>query len=143
MLDALLAPTTVPLLEQSAAFGERRHEVLVGNVANIDTPHYRRRDLPVAEFQAALGKAIDARSEQGQRLARYAEPDRDPAEWFAESLRDVRTAARTNPTFQDGAERSIEADVLSLTKNLMRQSMTVELMAAQLSLLGAVIAEQP
>ena len=143
MLDSLLSPTTVPLLEQSAAFSERRHEVLAGNIANIDTPHYRRKDLPLGDFQAALEKAIDSRSERGMRLARYAQPDRDPSEFFADALREVRTAARTNPTFQDGGERSIEADVLALTKNLMTQSMNVELMSAQLNLLGAVISEQP
>ena len=143
MLDTLLAPTSVPLLEQAAAFGERRHEVLAGNVANVDTPHYRRQDLDADGFLSSLRAAIDARSHPLPRPRHYAAADTDPAAYFAESLRDVRTAARMNPTFQDGAERSIEADVLTMTRNLMQQSMSVELMTSQLNLLAAVISEQP
>ena len=143
MLDALLSPTAVPLLEQAAAFGERRHEVLTGNVANIDTPNYRRKDLPAAEFQKALKSAISARSETGRRLSHYDQAAGDPHNYFAESLRNVRTAARVNPTFQDGADRDIESDVLTMTRNLMMQSMSVDLMGSQLNLLAAVISEQP
>lgn len=141
MLDALLAPTTVPLLEQSAAFGERRHEVLAGNVANVDTPHYRRKDLDTQAFTEALKAAIDAR--KGSTPSRYTLPEVDPSAHFHETLHAVRTAGRMNPTFQDGAERSIEADVLTMTRNLMQQTLSVELMSAQLGLLGSVISEQP
>ena len=143
MLDTLLAPTSVPLLEQAAAFGERRHEVLAGNVANVDTPHYRRQDLDADGFMAALKSAIDARSNPMPTARHYGRPAADPTAAFSGSLRDVRTAARMNPTFQDGAERSVEADVLTMSRNLMQQSMSVELMASQLNLLAAVIAEQP
>ena len=48
------------LLEKIAAFGERRNTVLAGNVANIDTPNYRRQDLPVEDFERALREAIHA-----------------------------------------------------------------------------------
>ena len=143
MLDAFLAPTTVPLLEQTAAFGERRHEVLVGNVANVDTPGYRRQDLDEEGFMAALKSAVEARSNPMPRPTKYGLPDPDPAVHFAQSLTNVRTAARANPTFQDGAERSVETDVLAMTRNLMRQSMSIELMASQMNLLASVISEQP
>ena len=58
MIDSLFNSSTIPLLANVAAFAERRHEALAGNVANISTPDYRTRDLPVAEFQAALDEAI-------------------------------------------------------------------------------------
>ena len=143
MLDSLLAPTTVPLLEQVARFGERRHEVLAGNVANVDTPHYRRQDLDAEGFEAALRSAVDARRNPSPRSRSYGLPEPDPSAYFEESLNRVRTAARANPTFQDGAERSIETDILQMTRNLMKQSMSVELMSSQMNLLAAVISEQP
>ena len=53
--------TTIPVLEQVAAFTQARHHVLAGNVANMDTPGYRVRDLSVDTFQERLRAAIEAR----------------------------------------------------------------------------------
>jgi flagellar basal-body rod protein FlgB len=57
---------TFPLLEQLAAFTERRHEVLTGNIANISTPDYKTRDLPVAKFQEALQQAVTNQQRSAQ-----------------------------------------------------------------------------
>ena len=46
------------MAQQVAQFAEARHGILADNIANIDTPCYKVRDLPVAEFQGMLGKAI-------------------------------------------------------------------------------------
>src|SRR5262249_58624906 len=58
MIDQLFNSSTIPLLAKVAAFAERRHEALAGNIANISTPDYRTRDLPVADFRAALEEAV-------------------------------------------------------------------------------------
>ena len=50
--------TTIPALEQTLTFAQRRHELLVGNLANLDTPDYRSRDLDVGDFQNALAESI-------------------------------------------------------------------------------------
>lgn len=51
--------TTIPALEQTLAFTEKRHELLAGNIANLDTPDYRARDLSVSKFQSALAEEIE------------------------------------------------------------------------------------
>jgi len=61
MLDSMLQQSTIPILEQAVAFGQKRHMVLAGNIANIDTPDYQTRDLPVEKFEQALQRAIQAR----------------------------------------------------------------------------------
>jgi len=33
------------ILKNSLTWGSRRHEVIAGNVANLDTPHYTAKDL--------------------------------------------------------------------------------------------------
>ena len=38
------------------AFTEARHSVLAGNVANLDTPGYKTRDLSVETFQKVCEK---------------------------------------------------------------------------------------
>lgn len=140
MLDQLLNSTTVPLLQQLAEFSERRHEVLAGNVANIDTPHYRRKDLPVGEFQAALKNAVSAR--QNSTISRYADPAKPTNVYFDKALHVAQAAEPSNALFQDGAERSIESDVLAMTKNLLKQNFAIELMTSQMNMLAAVIQER-
>ena len=51
--------TSLPALEQTAIFTQRRHELLAGNLANLDTPDYRAKDLQVDRFQQALAESID------------------------------------------------------------------------------------
>lgn len=59
MMNDLLSTSTSPLLEKVAIFAERRQEVLAGNIANIDTPDYLMKDLPVADFKAAMASAVE------------------------------------------------------------------------------------
>jgi flagellar basal-body rod protein FlgB len=63
MSDLLIQQTSIPLLEKMAAFTERRQEILAENLANLDTPGYKMRDLPQQKFQQALAAAIRIRSQ--------------------------------------------------------------------------------
>jgi flagellar basal-body rod protein FlgB len=42
---------------------EVRHKELVNNIANMDTPYYKARDINVDEFRGLLGKAVQQRRE--------------------------------------------------------------------------------
>jgi flagellar basal-body rod protein FlgB len=134
-MTSIVDGTTVPLLEQVAAFGERRNLVLAGNVANIDTPNYKRRDLPVAEFESALRDAIRAGSDRRDEIS--GGPSGLPSD-----LLQAREAGSPSLTFQDNSDRSIEHEMMELTKNASLQSFAVELMNAQLAMLQAAIREQ-
>ncbi|MEX0703440.1 MAG: hypothetical protein WD069_15195 [Planctomycetales bacterium] len=134
MLQPLFDSTVVPLLEKVAAFGERRQEVLAGNIANIDTPEYRRRDLPVAEFQKALKEAVAAPVRNAGESTR---DERFPGELFR-----AIEPEPANIVFQDGSDRSIEHEVMEMTRNAMMQSFAVELLAAQLRMLEAAVSER-
>ena len=61
MLSSLFRSSTIPVLEQVVNFTEARHGVLAGNIANLDTPGYRTRDLSPELFQDRLKEAIDTR----------------------------------------------------------------------------------
>ena len=54
-----------PVLEQVVNFTAARHNVLAGNIANLDTPGYRAADLSPEMFQSQLKEAVEAsRSDQ-------------------------------------------------------------------------------
>ncbi|HUG90977.1 MAG TPA: hypothetical protein VML55_09095 [Planctomycetaceae bacterium] len=143
MVQSILDNGTFNLLEQAAVFGERRHQVLVENLAHIDTVGYRTRDLPVAEFQRALRDAVLSRNQPNASGDAWAGegPQHSPASpaRIPEALLRAVEAAPRNITFQDGNNRSIEHEAMELTKNLLMQNFAVELMAAQMNLLQTVI----
>ena len=136
-------PETVGLLEKIAAFSERRHEVLAGNLANIDTPNYKTRDLDVDGFQQALKQAA-AVQHQSAYPSLGMEMSQPPSlsQIFSQELFQAREIEPANITFQDGNNRSVEREVMELTKNNLMQSFAVQLIAAQASLMQSVISER-
>ena len=145
MLGSMTDSTTVGLLEKLAIFGERRQELLAGNIANIDTPGYKPRDLPVADFQLALKDAVNSRQTRNSFSAGMTSlssaSERLQQLFPKEMFQAVETQGR-NITFQDGATRSIETEVMEMSKNAIMQRFAVELMSAQMGMLQAVISER-
>jgi len=145
MLESLFNSSTIPLLAKTAAFAERRHEVLAGNVANISTPDYRTRDLPVAEFRAALEEAVGRRrpvDSSGKPAWSFSAGVPASGESFPQALYQALEAPPKTITFQDGNNRSIEKEVMEITKNSLMQTVAIELMNVQLNRLEAAISER-
>lgn len=152
MIDQVLNSKTLPLLEKMAAFTERRQDVLAGNIANIDTPTYKMRDLPVAQFQQALSEAVALKEQLHQPAAQESlampvtlagETGKTELEkLFPRELFQAQVASPQNLNFQDDNNRSIESQVMNMTKNSMMQEFAVEVMMAQLNQLLTVISER-
>ncbi|QDU49718.1 flagellar basal body rod protein FlgB [Gimesia panareensis] len=153
MIDQILNSNTLPLLEKMAAFAERRQEVLAGNIANIDTPGYKMRDLPVADFQQALQEAVQLQEGLGQPASRSSlsmpatlggqrATETELQSLFPRSLFQARETSPQNLTFNDENNRSIEAQVMHMTKNSLMQQFAVETMMAQMNQLLTVISER-
>ncbi len=154
MMQPLFESSAIPLLEKVAVFGERRHDVIAGNIANVDTPNYKTRDLPVQKFQDALRAAVERMHNSSSPAAGVAaNPLSGPAsnsrsapatieQLFPEELFQASDASPRNLTFQDANNRSIESEFMEMTKNNMMQNFAVELMQAQMNMLQAVIQER-
>ena len=46
--------TNAPLLEHVLEFTAARHELIAQNMANVDTPGYRQKDLDTGRFYSQL-----------------------------------------------------------------------------------------
>jgi flagellar basal-body rod protein FlgB len=143
MLSSIFDSSTVPVLEQVVNFTEARHGVLAGNIANIDTPGYRTRDLSPAQFQKRLKEAIDNRRQAAQsptyainaRLAgRTAGTGQDGMNKVRESVKSI--------LHHDDSNISIEQQVAEISKNQAQHNLAVSLMTAQFRLLRAAITER-
>lgn len=144
MLGALFDNSTLPMLEQVVSFTQARQGVLAGNVANLDTPGYRTRDLPVADFQGQLKEALEQRREAASApsyasLAPSAAPRADHAQrdWLAKENRDYQGMLR-----HDDNNSSLEEQVTEIAKNHAQHNLALSLMTAQFRLLRAAITER-
>ena len=131
--------TSLPVLGSVMAFSEERQQMLADNVANVNTPFFRQRDLPVSEFTAALDEAV------GRRDARA------PHRWQPRSTRNVRFDPRLAVNVQevgglmnyyDGADRSIERLQNEMLKNAVWHETAARLFAQQSQLLATAIRER-
>ncbi len=73
-LREMFETDSLPVLERAMAFSEQRHRLLAANIANAETPNYRRQDLQVASFRRALDRAIER---QGHEPGRFVMEERD------------------------------------------------------------------
>lgn len=154
MLNHILNSNSLPLLEKMAAFSERRQEVLAGNIANIDTPAYKMRDLPVDKFQTALREAIQMKGQLSEpaaqaslgmpaTLSNQQGLETKLENLFPRSLFQAQEASPENLTFQDANNRSMESQMMQMTKNSLMQQFAIEVMMAQMNQLLTVISERP
>lgn len=136
MLSNLFDTTSIGVLEQVVNFSQARHGVLAGNIANLDTPGYKTRDLSPERFQENLRKAIEARREPqspGRIGARNGSDIRDFAD-VRESLKGI--------LFHDGSDVSLEKQITEISKNHGQHNLAINLMTSQFRLLESAISER-
>jgi flagellar basal-body rod protein FlgB len=134
MIDGLFQSTTLPALEEVAKFSQRRHEVLAGNVANLDTPGYRARDLSVSEFERSLAASIE-RQVHGPAASESVSPGATGPD--AEPHR-----AMEHLVYHDGSDINLERQVTEISKNQSMHNLAIALMRSQFSTLKAAITER-
>ena len=147
MIERLFQSTTVPVLEQVVAFTQARHGVLAGNVANLDTPEYKTRDLSPELFQEKLREALQERdrpsspnpmsSNYGYYQSTTVEDDRRNLDDF----RDVKDSMKSI-LYHDESDVAIEKQITEIAKNQARHNLALSLMISQFQLLEAAISER-
>ena len=147
MIESLFNSSTISLLEKVAVFGEKRQQVLAGNIANFDTPNYKTRDLPVEDFQQALKAAVEQRHkittpQSALQFSTQTSAEKTERDLFPEELFQAVEASPQNITFQDGNNRSVEHEMMEMTKNTMMQNYAIELMRTQMAMMQMVISER-
>lgn len=148
MLSAMFQSTSLPVLEQVVTFTEARHGVLAGNIANLDTPGYKTRDLSPELFQERLKEAIDIRHQP-------VTPSYDGDPYVASPSNTAETKrARELTAFRkvedsmksilrhDQGDVSMERQVNEIVKNQQQHNLAIGIMTAQFRLLRAAVTER-
>jgi flagellar basal-body rod protein FlgB len=137
MLPALFNSSSIPVLEKVVGFTEARHNILAGNIANIDTPGYRAQDLSPELFQTQLKEALETRREQAVQSAGQSvlgAEDEDPLAGLHDNMKSL--------LYHDDSDNDLERQVAALTKNQMQYNLAVTIMTNQFRLLQSAISEQ-
>ena len=137
MFDSWLSNSTLPALEQTAVFAQKRHQLLAGNLANLDTPDYKTRDLSVNEFQTQLKAAINP-SKTGATTYVPGKGQQPVTQQQAlEKARDVSKQI----LYHDGGDVSLEEQVTEISKNQSMHNTAIALMRSQFQTLQVAIRE--
>ena len=136
MLANLFNSTTIPALGEVINFAQARHTVLAGNVANVNTPGYRLRDLSPTEFQQRLKEAL-AESQRSNHPISPGLASSQPGD----PLRQVR-ASLENIVYHDDTNIDLEKQVAEMTKNQLLHNFALTIMTDQFQLLQTAISER-
>lgn len=151
MLDPF-ASSTLPVLEQVVQFTQARHGVLAGNIANLNTPGYKSRDLSPEAFKESLRDAVtSSRRAQSPGDAVVLGPlatGSDEGLMTLSSLDGGDSAAMpgvkeamTTLVYHDQRDVSLESQVTEISKNQSQHNLAVTLMSAQFRLMRSAISE--
>jgi len=147
MMPSLFDSSALPVLEQVVNFSQARHNVLAGNIANLDTPGYRTRDISPEQFRSQLKEAIEQSRRptaddpnvivDGSNSVNSVfdpEPAKNPFRVVKESLNSILR--------HDDANVSMEQQIAELSKNQMQHNLAVNILASQFRLLQAAVSER-
>jgi len=132
LLSSVVNSGPLPVLERMAAFTEARHRVLLTNVANLDTPGYRPKDVEADGFRAALSEAVRRRGGSSEPLAMAEGKSWQFGPGGSLEL-EPREVGPENILFHDGTNSSVERQMSELVKNAMTHQIAVELLRGRYS----------
>ncbi len=129
-IDRLINQTNAPLVSKVLGFASARHKLIAENIANVDTPGYRQKDLSQARFFSMLReRAAERRSAPPGSLG-Y----------------DGLNVDVENPTagilFHDQNNRSMEQLASDQAKNGLLYTLAIELLKKQFSSMEAALKER-
>lgn len=134
----------LPVLGYAANFSYQRHQVIVNNLANVDTPHYKRLDLPVAEFRRTLRDAVARMENRPVRILDFRGGSRiGTGADFGVSADILAAKSGTGMLKHDDNNVSPDKEMVALSDNAMFHNALVQLMASDFNLMAGAIRERP
>ncbi len=129
----------MPVLELAIDFTGQRHLVIANNIANVSTPKYKTLDLPVGQFQEALGRAVADMESSRVRLLKFEGTQNVKIGAGSKLTPRVVESKETGMLRHNENNVSIELEMVKLAKNTGLHNALKEVLAHQFSLLDAAI----
>jgi flagellar basal-body rod protein FlgB len=136
MLNPIIGDSRIELLNQALTGLAQRQQAIAGNIANVDTPGYQRRDVPFEqELRASLGTG-------GARLATTS-PRHIPVARSTPSLLETATQnqGRSRTGRNDGNNVDIDYEMTQLAETSLRYQLLTELTSARFTTLRDIVSK--
>ena len=126
-MEALFGKT-IEILSEVLDFRSERHKVITSNIANMDTPNYRPKDIVFKEeLESTINNKdrIKMTGSRGRSLSEQSNP-----------------AGRADFEVIDSGESvNLDSEMAKLTENNLMHNLTVELLARKFRVLNTVLRE--
>lgn len=136
MIKGMFDHGAIPVLERVIQFTGARHKVLVNDIANLDTPFFKPRDLDPDQFQSQLRDAIEHRRQHGGRLNL---DDTDQLRFTDHGIEIKPAATYSNILFHDRNNRNLERVMEHLAENTMAHNAAIQLLKSEFDILRVAI----
>jgi flagellar basal-body rod protein FlgB len=133
MFTHLLNASAANVAQQVASFTEARHAILASNIANLDTPGYRVRDLSTETFQQRLQEVIDAQRHPASPGIRSYATD--------EAMQRVKDSMKSI-LYHDESNVGLEQQVTEVAKNQSMHNLAISIMRSQFQMLEVAVSER-
>jgi len=113
------------ILEKSLDVESLRKKVISDNIANVDTPHFKRREV---NFEAELKRALNENKKNLERLPALMTDEKHIPFFVDRDLRSVDSRVNLDYTTSyrnDGNNVDIEKEMVDSSKNMMRYNAIV------------------
>jgi flagellar basal-body rod protein FlgB len=139
-IGAGLFNKTIDLMGKSLGLRLERHNLTAGNLANMDTPGYRVRDLKFEKsLQRAVASANDGKLQLMQTKAEHM-PQNDLAGAYQAARQDVKYSVYGRD--ENGQDvMDIDREMTKLAKNHLVYNTTVQMLAKEFENLKYAISE--
>jgi len=126
-MEALFGKT-IEILSEVLDFRSERHKVITSNIANMDTPNYRPKDIVFKEELESIINNKDRIKMTGSRGRSMSEQS--------------NPAGRADFEVIDSGERvNLDSEMAKLTENNLMHNLTVELLVRKFRVLNTVLRE--
>jgi flagellar basal-body rod protein FlgB len=129
-LERLMNQTNAPLVERVLQFAAARHRLIAENMANVDTPGYRQKDLSQAKFFALLRDRAASRAASGPGMV-----------GFDDIALEVEKPSK-GILFHDQNNRSMEELASDQAKNGLLYTMAIEILKKQFGQMEMALRER-
>ena len=116
-VEGLIQRESVPVLEAAMGFAFQRHLNIMNNIANVETPYYKRKTLPEGKFQRIMQEALDRRYQH--HWNKFEPRGEFGVDFYANHLPNVRNheGREWGPERHDENNVVIEKEMADLAKN--------------------------
>ena len=129
--DRLMNQTSAPVLEQMLQFTAARHKLILENIASVDLPGYRQKDLSRRKVPG-----------HAPRRGSSSATTRLPVRSVSTTSAPKSSTPRAGMLAHDGNNRSMEQLQSDMAKNGLMHNMVIELLRKQYAQMDMALKER-